>query len=70
MWGIQSIAADSIVLRIVAKTRTSAVDAVARELRARVLKVLAETGVQLPSANQIVIGSVDPGGAAREADDA
>jgi small-conductance mechanosensitive channel len=46
VWGIESMTADSIVLRIAAKTRTSARDDVARELRARVKRALDAVGVE------------------------
>lgn len=44
VWGIQSVAPDAIVLRVVARTRTSAKDDVARELRARIKRALDEAG--------------------------
>ena len=50
IWGIESISADAIILRIVVKTRTGSKDDVARELRARVKRTLDELGVRSPSA--------------------
>ena len=44
VWGIQSVAPDAIVLRTVARTRTSAKDDVARELRARIKRALDQAG--------------------------
>jgi Small-conductance mechanosensitive channel len=49
IWGIESISADSVVLRLVVKTRTGAKDEVARELRARAKRTLDELGIRLPS---------------------
>ncbi|WP_236900680.1 mechanosensitive ion channel domain-containing protein [Cryobacterium arcticum] len=55
VWGIESIAEDAIVIRIVIKTRTSAKDDVARELRLRLKKALDAMGVELPSLSSIVL---------------
>lgn len=49
IWGIQSVSAEAVILRLVVKTRSSAKDAVARELRARLKKALDEMGVRLPA---------------------
>lgn len=49
VWGIESISAESIVLRLVVKTRPGAKDDVARELRARVKRTLDEMGIRLPT---------------------
>jgi len=48
IWGIESISADSTVLRLVAKTRPGARDDVARELRARLKAALDGTGLPSP----------------------
>ena len=55
IWGIESIAEDAVVIRIVIKTRTTAKDDVARELRMRLKKALDAMGVQLPSLTSIVL---------------
>lgn len=49
IWGIESISADAIVLRLVVKTRTGAKDEVARELRARVKRALDDLGIRVPA---------------------
>jgi len=54
-WGIQSISTEALVLRVVAKTRTSAKDDVARELRARIKRTLDASGVVLPPVTSIRI---------------
>ncbi len=59
LWGIESISAEAIIVRLVLKTRASAKDDVARELRLRLKKALDEMGVRLPS-----LISVIPTGAA------
>jgi small conductance mechanosensitive channel len=51
IWGIESISADAIVLRLVVKTRTGAKDEVARELRLRVKRALDTMGVRVPALN-------------------
>lgn len=61
VWGIQSVAPDSIVLRVVARTRTSAKDDVARELRSRIKRALDTAGVALPAIQQIRIAPADTG---------
>ena len=53
--GIESIAEEAIVIRIVIKTRTTAKDDVARELRLRLKKALDAMDVQLPSLTSIVL---------------
>jgi len=51
IWGIESISAEAITLRMVVKTRSGAKDEVARELRARVKRTLDGMGLRLPSLN-------------------
>ncbi|MGK9147305.1 mechanosensitive ion channel family protein [Plantibacter flavus] len=55
MWGLESISGEALVIRLVIKTRTSAKDDVARELRSRLKRAIDEMGVQLPSLNSIVL---------------
>jgi small-conductance mechanosensitive channel len=55
IWGLESISAEAIVIRIVMKTRTTAKDDVARELRLRLKKALDAMGVELPSLTSIVL---------------
>jgi len=51
IWGIESISAEAIVVRLVVKTRSGAKDDVARELRARMKKALDGMGLRLPPLN-------------------
>lgn len=55
LWGIQSISAEAIVVRLVVKTRSTAKDDVAAELRARLKRSLDEAGIRLPALNSIVL---------------
>ena len=59
MWGIESISAEAIVVRLVVKTRTSAKDDVARELRSRLKTTLDAMGVRLPALNSIQLTGFD-----------
>jgi small-conductance mechanosensitive channel len=59
IWGLESISDEAIVIRIVMKTRTTAKDDVARELRVRLKKALDAMGVQLPSLTSIVLTGFD-----------
>jgi small-conductance mechanosensitive channel len=51
IWGIESITAEAVVVRLVVKTRSGAKDDVARELRARMKKTLDGLGLRLPPLN-------------------
>lgn len=55
IWGLESISAEAVVTRVVVKTRTSAKDDVARELRIRIKNALDEIGVRLPALNSITL---------------
>ena len=59
LWGIESISAEAVVVRLVIKTRSTAKDDVARELRWRLKKALDEMGVRLPALNSIVLSGFD-----------
>jgi small conductance mechanosensitive channel len=65
IWGIESLSADMLVLRVVVKTHTNARDDVARELRARVKAALDGMGVALPSAGAVVVTLNEPAPAQR-----
>jgi moderate conductance mechanosensitive channel len=55
VWGLESISAEAIVIRIVMKVRTSAKDDIARELRMRLKHALDAMDVKLPSLNSVVL---------------
>jgi len=55
LWGIESISAEAIVVRLAVKTRSTAKDDVARELRLRLKRALDEMGVKLPALNSIML---------------
>lgn len=67
VWGIESISAEAIVVRLVVKTRTSAKDDVARELRARLKRTLDAAGIRLPALNSIVLTGFEGAGSIRGA---
>jgi len=53
VWGITSVAADSLVIRVAVKTTTSAKDDVGRELRARIKAVLDERALIPPAVTTV-----------------
>jgi small-conductance mechanosensitive channel len=55
VWGIESVSAEAVVLRLVVKTISGAKDDVARELRARIKRTLDDMGVRLPALNSVVL---------------
>jgi small-conductance mechanosensitive channel len=60
--GLESISEDALVVRLVVKTRTSAKDDVARELRARLKTAMDEMDVKLPSLKSVVLEGFDGAG--------
>jgi len=65
VWGIESISAEAVVLRVVVKTRAGSNDEVARELRARLKRTLDEMGIRIPSLNTTVLSGYDGAGSVR-----
>lgn len=59
IWGIESISAEAVVLRIVVKTASASKDDVARELRARLKNALDDMGVRLPALNTMVLSGAE-----------
>ncbi|MCS5718675.1 mechanosensitive ion channel family protein [Herbiconiux sp. CPCC 205763] len=59
IWGLESISAEALVIRVVVKTRTSAKDDVARDLRIRLKRALDELDVTLPSLNTVVLSGFE-----------
>lgn len=59
IWGLESISGDAIVIRLVIKTRPTAKDDVARELRSRLKRAIDEIGVKLPQLNSIVLEGME-----------
>ena len=62
VWGLESISAEAMIIRVVVKTRTTAKDDVGRELRLRLKKGLDELGIQLPSLNTVVLSGFENAG--------
>ena len=67
IWGIESISAEAIVVRLVMKTAPTNKDDVARELRARLKSSLDAMGVRLPALNSIVLSGFDGAASVRGA---
>ena len=59
IWGIESISAEALVVRLVMKVRTADQFEIARELRLRLKLALDEMGVRLPALNRVVMDSLD-----------
>lgn len=59
IWGLESISAEALVIRLVVKTRSTAKDDVARELRARLKSALDAMGITLPSLNTVVLSGFE-----------
>ena len=59
IWGIESVSAEAIVIRLVMKARPAEQWAVARELRLRLKHALDEINVGLPALNRVVIDNRD-----------
>ena len=67
IWGIESVSADAIVVRLVVKTRAGSKDDVARELRARLKRALDDMGVKGPKLNSIVLSGYEGAASVRGA---
>lgn len=67
IWGIESISAEAVVLRLVVKTASASKDDVARELRSRLKRALDEMGVKLPALNSIILSGPEGAGSVRGA---
>ncbi|MGR2751563.1 mechanosensitive ion channel family protein [Agromyces arachidis] len=59
VWGLESISADAMVIRVVMKARTSSKDDVARELRMRLKRTLDDQGLRLPSLSSVVLSGFE-----------
>lgn len=59
VWGIESISAEALVIRMVVKVRTADQFAIARELRRRMKTALDDLGVALPALNRLVLDGLD-----------
>lgn len=62
LWGLESVSADAMVIRIVLKTRTTAKDDVSRELRVRLKQATDGLGIKLPSLEAVVLSGFDGAG--------
>jgi small-conductance mechanosensitive channel len=59
VWGLESVSAEAMVIRVVMKVRTSSKDDVARELRVRLKKAIDEMDLKLPSLTSVVLSGFD-----------
>ncbi|MFD4420169.1 mechanosensitive ion channel family protein [Agromyces sp. NPDC058484] len=55
VWGLESISAEAMVIRVVMKVRTSAKDDIARELRMRLKRSLDAMDVKVPNLSSVVL---------------
>lgn len=67
IWGIESVSAEAVVIRLVVKVRAGSKDDVARELRARLKQALDDLGVKLPKLNSIVLSGYEGAGSVKGA---
>ena len=67
IWGLESISAEAMVIRLVVKTRSGSKDDVARELRMRLKRALDEMGIKLPQLNSIVLSGYEGAASVRGA---
>jgi small-conductance mechanosensitive channel len=67
IWGIESISAEAIVIRLVVKTRSTSKDDVARELRSRLKRALDEMDVKMPALNSITLSGFEGASSVRGA---
>lgn len=68
VWGLESIDGDSLIIRLVMKTRANARDDVARELRMRVKSAADALGVPLPALSTVNLTGFDGARRVRGAD--
>lgn len=64
IWGVESITAEALVVRLVIKTRSADQWDVARELRLRLKLTLDDLGVTVPSLNRMIVDERKPAKAA------
>ncbi|RZT58204.1 small conductance mechanosensitive channel [Microcella alkaliphila] len=66
VWGIESISAEALVIRLVMKVRGPEQFEIARELRLRLKLALDDLGVALPALNRVVMDGLDRASKATE----
>lgn len=59
MWGLESIVGETMIVRLVMRTRANAKDDVAEELRKRLKRAVEDLGLQLPQLNSITLTGID-----------
>lgn len=59
VWGLEAITGESLVIRLVVKTRSNAKDDVARELRMRLKRAMDDLGLSLPQMNSVMLTGLE-----------
>lgn len=59
VWGLESVAGDALVIRLVMRTRPNAKDDVSRALRLRLKQAMDRLGVDLPQLNSVVLSGAE-----------
>jgi small-conductance mechanosensitive channel len=59
IWGLESIGGDTVITRLVVRTRPNAKDDVSRALRVRLKKAMDELGVSLPQLESVLLTGAD-----------
>jgi small conductance mechanosensitive channel len=59
VWGLESITGDSLVIRLVMKTRANTKDDVGRELRVRIKRAIDDLGLKLPALTTIMPSGIE-----------
>lgn len=59
IWGLESISGDTMIVRLVMRTRSNAKDDVAEELRVQLKRTVDGLGIKLPQLNSTVLSGID-----------
>lgn len=59
IWGLETLSAEAVIVRLVAKTKAGSRWAVQRELRARIQEMFKQHGIHLPPLNTIVFNGAN-----------
>ena len=59
VWGLESVAGETLVIRLVMKTRANAKDDVARELRMRLKRAVEALGISLPQLSSVTLTGLE-----------
>ncbi|WP_431779205.1 mechanosensitive ion channel family protein [Microbacterium aurantiacum] len=59
VWGLESVTGDTLVIRLVMKTRANAKDDVGRELRVRLKRAIEGMGLTVPQLNSVLLSGIE-----------